>query len=98
MLPKVQSTPPQGAISPLTCRPRCCSGAGRQGTSWKPVPSLNRYGFAAAFAFVIFFILFGMSLVQLRVTGAANDITDGPKKKKKKTPVLVRRTVPVEAK
>ncbi len=41
----------------------------------------NRYGFAAAFAFVIFFILFLLSLVQVQVTGVTNDLV--PKKKKK---------------
>lgn len=58
--------------------------------------SPNRYGFAAAFAFVIFAILFIMSLIQLRVTGAADDITGGAIDKAKKTKVLRKRTVPAE--
>ena len=37
--PKLQSTLPPGIITPPTCRPSCCSSAGRQGTSWKPRPS-----------------------------------------------------------
>jgi hypothetical protein len=32
-LPKLQSTRPPGIITPPTCPPRCCSSAGRQGTS-----------------------------------------------------------------
>ena len=34
--PMDQSTPPPGVIVPETWRPRCCSSAGRQGTSWTP--------------------------------------------------------------
>src|SRR5260370_617042 len=37
--PKFQSTPPAGIMTPETCRPRCCSRAGRHGTSWNPSPS-----------------------------------------------------------
>ena len=37
--PKLQSTLPPGVIVPVTCRPSCCSSAGRQGTSWNPRPS-----------------------------------------------------------
>ncbi len=40
----------------------------------------NRYGFAAAFAFVIFFILFLLSLIQFKVTGVGEQL--GTKKKK----------------
>ena len=37
--PKFQSTPPPGDMTPATCFPSCCSSAGRQGTSWNPMPS-----------------------------------------------------------
>ncbi len=37
--PKLQSTAPQTAITPVTCLPSCGSNAGRHGTSWKPIPS-----------------------------------------------------------
>ena len=33
--PKLHSTPPPGIMTPETCRPRCCSNAGRDDTSWK---------------------------------------------------------------
>jgi type IV secretory pathway protease TraF len=36
--PKSQATPPPDVITPVTCRPSCCSIAGRQGTSWNPRP------------------------------------------------------------
>jgi arabinogalactan oligomer/maltooligosaccharide transport system permease protein len=41
----------------------------------------NRYGFAATFAFVIFFILFILSLIQFKVTGVGEQLSS----KKKKT-------------
>lgn len=48
----------------------------------------NRYGFAATFAFVIFFILFLLSLIQLKITGTAREIM--PRKKK---PIIKRKPV-----
>ncbi len=44
--------------------------------------SPNRYGFAAAFAFVIFAILMVVSIIQFRVSGQAKEMAS-PKKKKK---------------
>jgi hypothetical protein len=38
-LPMLQVTPPPRVATPETCRSRCCSNAGRQGTSWNPRPS-----------------------------------------------------------
>src|SRR5216684_2982678 len=37
--PKLHSMPLAGIMTPETCRPRCCSRAGRHGTSWNPSPS-----------------------------------------------------------
>jgi arabinogalactan oligomer/maltooligosaccharide transport system permease protein len=42
----------------------------------------NRYAFAAAFAFVIFGILMFISVYQVRITGALDDITRSTSKKK----------------
>lgn len=50
----------------------------------------QRYGFAAAFAFVVFFILFLLSLVQFRITGTGSDIIAPKKKKTKKAKLVIK--------
>lgn len=55
--------------------------------------SPNRYGFAAAFAFVVFFILLLVSLVQMNINGTFKEL--GPRKKMSKK--LAKQLAPSEA-